>query len=204
MDPSEIEFLGEGEKVKIVPNFSSGHLNLLQGDVGPFKPGLPLEVPLWMATHLRQRQKCRILQPEWMEIGVLEEVKEAEKEEPLFTKLPNENLFVIANLIMDVATPDLNKIDEIKTIIKDIWDTRQAKLRKVVDSFVLSGSLRATLNNVQLIELNSIRPLLPHTLDQILRLEMGGLEPRRARANMSTTSYLNSTSDRSMLSTTMY
>ena len=64
-----------------------------------------------------------------MEIGVLEEVKEAEKEEPLFTKLPNENLFVISNLIMDVATPDLNKVDEIKTIIKDVWDTRQAKLR---------------------------------------------------------------------------
>ena len=35
---------------------------MFQGDVGPFKPGLPLEVPLWMATHLRQRQKCRILQ----------------------------------------------------------------------------------------------------------------------------------------------
>ena len=32
--------------------------------------------------------------------------------------------------------------------------------------------LRATLNNVQTIEMNSIRPLLTHTLDQIHRLEM--------------------------------
>ena len=102
---------------------------LLQGDVGPFKPGLPLEVPLWMATHLRQRQKCRILQPEWMDPEVLEEVKEREKEEALFTKLPNPNMFVVTNLIMDVATPDLNKADEIKTTIKDIWDVRQSKLR---------------------------------------------------------------------------
>ena len=47
----------------------------LQGDVGPFKPGLPLEVPLWMATHLRQRQKCRILQPEWMDPEVLEDLE---------------------------------------------------------------------------------------------------------------------------------
>jgi len=204
MDPSEVEFLGEGVLIKIVPNFSSGQLYLLQGDVGPFKPGLPLEVPLWMATHLRQRQKCRILQPEWMDIEILEGVKEAEKEEPLFTKLPNDHLFVVANLIMDVATADLNKADEIKTIIKDIWDIRQSKLRKVVDSFVLSGSLRATLNNVQLIELNSVRPLLPHTLDQILRLEMAGLEPRRARANTTNASLMNSTGDRSTLSTTMY
>ena len=83
-----------------------------------------------MPRHLGPKDfALNCLQPEWMEIGVLEEVKEAEKEEPLFTKLPNENLFVISNLIMDVATPDLNKVDEIKTIIKDVWDTRQAKLR---------------------------------------------------------------------------
>ena len=64
-----------------------------------------------------------------MDIEILEGVKEAEKEEPLFTKLPNDHLFVVANLIMDVATADLNKADEIKTIIKDIWDIRQSKLR---------------------------------------------------------------------------
>jgi hypothetical protein len=32
---------------------------------------------------------------------------------------------------------------------------------------VQSGALRATINNVQLIELNTVRPLLPHTLDQV-------------------------------------
>ena len=37
----------------------------------------------------------------------------------------------------------------------------------MMDSFVQSGALRATINNVQLIELNTIRPLLPHTLDQV-------------------------------------
>ena len=64
-----------------------------------------------------------------MDPEVLEEVKEKEKEEALFTKLPNQNMFVVTNLIMDVATPDLNKADEIKTTIKDIWDVRQSKLR---------------------------------------------------------------------------
>ena len=39
--------------------------------------------------------------------------------------------------------------------------------RKMMDTFVQSGALRATINNVQLIELNTIRPLLPHTLDQV-------------------------------------
>lgn len=36
-----------------------------------------------------------------------------------------------------------------------------------MDSFVQSGALRATINNVQLIELNTMRPLLPHALDQV-------------------------------------
>ena len=40
-----------------------------QGDLGPFSPGLPTSVPLWMACSLKQRQKCRILAPEWMDVG---------------------------------------------------------------------------------------------------------------------------------------
>lgn len=41
----------------------------LQGDLGPFNPGLPVDVPLWLAINLKQRQKCRLLPPEWMDVG---------------------------------------------------------------------------------------------------------------------------------------
>ena len=118
MDPAEIEFLAEKYTIKIVPNFTSNILYLLEGDVGPFNAGLSLEVPIWLATDLRQRQKCRILQPDWMDIDILEDAKEREKEEALFTELPNPQIFVAANLILDVATSDISKADEIKTIIK--------------------------------------------------------------------------------------
>lgn len=40
-----------------------------QGDLGPFNPGLPVQVPLWLAINLKQRQKCRLLPPEWMDVG---------------------------------------------------------------------------------------------------------------------------------------
>ena len=40
------------------------------------------KVPLWVASNLRQRQKCRILAPDWMTVDVMEELKEAEKESP--------------------------------------------------------------------------------------------------------------------------
>ena len=44
------------------------------GDVGPFKPGLPVKVPLWLAVNLRQRQRCRLVTPVWMNVERLEEV----------------------------------------------------------------------------------------------------------------------------------
>ena len=40
-----------------------------QGDLGPFNPGLPVQVPVWLALNLKQRQKCRILPPPWMDVG---------------------------------------------------------------------------------------------------------------------------------------
>ena len=41
----------------------------LQGDIGPFNASLPTEVPLWIAIFLKQRRKCRILPPDWMDVG---------------------------------------------------------------------------------------------------------------------------------------
>ena len=37
----------------------------------------------------------------------------------------------------------------------------------MTDTFIRSEALRATVNHVQVIELNTIRPLLPQTLDQV-------------------------------------
>ena len=59
--------------------------------------------------------------------------------------------------------------------------------RKIVDSFVQSGALRATLNNVQTIEMNSVRPLLTHALDQIHRLDMATHTAERASQNSQNT-----------------
>lgn len=42
--------------VTIIPNFTMGRMSLICGDVGPFQPNFPVEVPLWMALALRQAQ----------------------------------------------------------------------------------------------------------------------------------------------------
>ena len=65
MDPAEIEFLAEKERIDIIPNFSHGSMHLIQvlllvvllphplphhqGDVGPFKPGLSVSCTVLMS-----------------------------------------------------------------------------------------------------------------------------------------------------------
>lgn len=44
----------------------------LQGLFGPFKPNIPVEVPIWLAVALQKRNNCRILQPEWLNIEALQ------------------------------------------------------------------------------------------------------------------------------------
>lgn len=80
MDPSEIEFIAEKQQISVIPKFSSPNiLHLISGDVGPFRAGLPVVVPLWIAVNLRQTQQCRIVPPDWMNIDTLLEKKEEEK-----------------------------------------------------------------------------------------------------------------------------
>ena len=39
--------------------------------------------------------------------------------------MPTSNIFVVANLILDVARADIEKADAVRTMLKDIWDIRQ-------------------------------------------------------------------------------
>lgn len=81
MHPSEIEFMAENETIQIVPTFNhSGHVHLICGMYGPFRAGLPMNVPVWVALNLRQKKTCRILPPDWMAVDKLQERLEEEKQ----------------------------------------------------------------------------------------------------------------------------
>ena len=72
ISPEEMEFLAEFGVLTIIPNFQQEQLYLIGGDVGPFRPALPVEVPIWLAVNLRQRSKCRIVPPDWMDVDRLQ------------------------------------------------------------------------------------------------------------------------------------
>ncbi|XP_034181977.2 DNA replication complex GINS protein PSF2-like protein [Osmia lignaria lignaria] len=171
MDPSEVEFLGEKELVTIVPNFTFDMIYLISGTVGPFRAGLPVKVPIWLAVNLKQQQKCRIIAQDWMNVDVLNEVKEDEKLSRLFTKMPSNHYMDEAQLLLSVASDDIPDADGIRTAIKDIWDIRMSKLRTSMDALLKNEGLHGKLDHLTPMEINSVRPLLPHTLDQMLRIQ---------------------------------
>jgi len=170
MDPSEVEFLAEREMVKIVPNFTQDQIFLISGNIGPFSAGMPVSVPLWLAINLKQRQKCRILPPEWMDTEILKEKKQEEADSRFFMEMPNPFYMEITQLLLQHATDDIPRADEVRTLIKDIWDLRIAKLRSSVDIFVKSELPQAKLNFLTIMEINTVRQFLTQALNHMHQL----------------------------------
>ncbi|CAG5129218.1 unnamed protein product [Candidula unifasciata] len=172
MDASEIEFLAEKEHVRVIPNFSQDKIYLISGDLGPFSAGLPVSIPLWLAVNLKQRQKCRILPPDWMDIDGLKDKKQEEADSRFFTDMPSPFYMEITQLLLQCATDDIPGADEVRTLIKDIWDLRLAKLRSSIDVFIKSGASHAKLNHLTLLEMNTVRQFLTKALDHMHRLKL--------------------------------
>ncbi|XP_070502357.1 probable DNA replication complex GINS protein PSF2 [Chironomus tepperi] len=176
MDPEELEFIGERVSIGIIPNFNFDAIHLIAGTVGPFKAGLPLHIPLWLAIHLRKQQKCRIVPPSWMDRDILEDKKEEEKRVPNFTSMPCDQYMIVSKLLFSCASEDIPSIEEIKTFIKDIYDIRQAKLRTAIDSLFigkkqLDGTTQVSFTNLTMFEIHTVRSFLPYASDLIARLE---------------------------------
>ncbi|XP_047361935.1 probable DNA replication complex GINS protein PSF2 isoform X3 [Vespa velutina] len=144
MNPSEVVFLAERKLVTIVPNFSFGAIHLISGTIGPFRAGLPAKVPIWLAVNLKQQQRCRIVNPEWMEAESLEEVAETEKLSKLFTKMPSSHYMDEAQLLLSVASDDIHESEKIRTAIKFIGrETKRRYIYIYIRSILLSSMPRS-------------------------------------------------------------
>ena len=78
--PAESEFFAENELIEIIPNFRGGEMKFIQGSFGPFKPAKPVTVPLWLAIYLKQRKRCEVQIPSWLDLEFLKKVRKEDKE----------------------------------------------------------------------------------------------------------------------------
>lgn len=89
-----------------------------------------------------------------------------------FVKMPSEHYMTEAKLLLGCASDDIPRADEIRTIIKDIWDIRMSKLRSSVDILIKNEDMFAALDHLTVVEINSVRPILPDALNQLFKLQV--------------------------------
>ena len=134
----EVAFLAGDETLQIVPNFTLPSLEFIgvsgpharhrtrlthntqahtarsrcgQGPTEELRPGIPAEVPLWLAVYLRKRDKCQIVVPEWLEPERLAATLEAEqREQDKFAELPF-NYLVVAKELLTIANEEVRELE---------------------------------------------------------------------------------------------
>lgn len=133
--PDELAFIAEEEAmIKITPNFTSGKIQFLSRECGPFKAQIAMKVPLWLALFLHSNKSCALIPPKWLCTSHLRRILEGEKSTPdSLTKLPNffiEIAFAFFSRARDVITDS----DNVQSIVNHIWEIRTEKLRKSIVS----------------------------------------------------------------------
>uniref|UniRef100_A0A7E4UNT6 DNA replication complex GINS protein PSF2 n=1 Tax=Panagrellus redivivus TaxID=6233 RepID=A0A7E4UNT6_PANRE len=171
MDPEQCDFLLGNEPIQIKPKFNEADpFMLIGGEVGPFEAGVPLEVPVWVALELRKRQTCTICQPEWFNLTELRKIKTAEGDSTGFTKI-HERFFEMAHLLITQAKDDLENLDEVRTIVRDIWDTRSSKLKtSVIQYFGSTPASQAQMDNITQFEVAYARGFMTDASNVIRKL----------------------------------
>ncbi|KAK6056106.1 partner of SLD five, PSF2 [Cooperia oncophora] len=123
MDPEHCEFLAEDEMIQ-----ERAVCTCFVGDVGPLEAGVPVKVPLWLAVDLRRKQQCEIVPPYWFCLDELKRLVATEGETAGLSRLPP-YIFEISHILVRAAKEDIVDGDQIKVLIQDLWDKREAKLR---------------------------------------------------------------------------
>lgn len=53
-------------------------------EYGPFRPQIPVGVPLWLAMILKKQGKCNVVPPRWLDVTTLNNVNELERSDDVF------------------------------------------------------------------------------------------------------------------------
>ncbi|GFZ43098.1 DNA replication complex GINS protein PSF2 [Saitozyma sp. JCM 24511] len=141
LTPDELAFLAEEDVVDIVPLFSMTKVRLLSGIYGPFTPPSAASVPLWLALSLKKKRKCRVVAPDWLAPEKLQALINDEKNNAEgFEPLPRRFLET-SKLLLDIAPDDLPQPAALRSLLKDLREVRQAKIRLGLQSEgVMRGS----------------------------------------------------------------
>ncbi|ORX34280.1 hypothetical protein BD324DRAFT_637367 [Kockovaella imperatae] len=176
LTPDELTFLAEEDRVQIVPLFSMTRVRLLSGIYGPFQPPSATTVPLWLALSLKKKRKCRIVPPEWMSADRLQALLKDEKENAEgFEPLPR-RFIETSKVLLDLASDDLYSPTMLRSLLKDLREVRQAKIRLGLQSEGVMRGSYLQVTNLTPLELSELKPFLVKAMGMMQSLEPRGDE----------------------------
>ena len=141
-----------------MPNFKEDKFNFICGTFGPFRPAKPATVPLWLAIYLKQRNKCQVQVPQWLDFDYLNKVKVIERElDEIFSEEIPYYYFEVATLFFNHCADEFQQVAKMKSIIEDIFELRKEKLVRILKNVDPKNPVKF-LSNAGAVELNSVRP----------------------------------------------
>ena len=156
--PAESEFFAESELIEIIPNFRGDKLKFISGTFGPFKPAKPVTVPLWLAIYLKQRKRCDVQLPNWLDLEFLKKVRMEEMEQ---TQAFSESLpyyyAETAHLLLHECEDEFTNYKQVKSVLEDIVEARNEKLNRILKNIDPATPVQFIGSAGQL-ELNMLRP----------------------------------------------
>ncbi|KAI9018291.1 hypothetical protein DFJ74DRAFT_211223 [Hyaloraphidium curvatum] len=165
--PAEIEFIAGSEMVTVVPNEKISKLDCISGQYGPFRPPIRTKVPVWLAITLKRRNKCRIEPPAWLDYEHLKgKLAKEEESQELFSDLPF-HYYEISRMLLECASDDIQNVDKIRTVLKDLQERRHSKARQGLAN--LDGNV-LQMDNLGLMEINEIRPFFSEAFNNVRRM----------------------------------
>ncbi|KAF8580589.1 Psf2-domain-containing protein [Ramaria rubella] len=175
--PAELELVAMEQLIDIVPLFKSNRIRLISGTYGPFRPPAKTRVPLWFATNLKLKKKCRLVAPAWLSVEFLQERLSQETSKEDFSSLPF-RFAEIGKVMLDVASDDLHDPDKIRSLLKDLREARQSKtrehLQKINDSTL-------ELSHLCSMEINEVRPFFTRAMDVMGKITSPAIPTHLAR-----------------------
>ncbi|KAH6915116.1 DNA replication complex GINS protein PSF2 [Coprinopsis sp. MPI-PUGE-AT-0042] len=164
--PQELEMIASQQIIEIVPLIAMEKTAFISGAYGPLRPPSKAKIPLWMAIHLKMKKKCHIVPPKWLNTEFLTERLVRETSEPAFCEMPF-RFAEIAKVLINIASDDLENPDQLRSLLKDLREARQAKSRAGLAQIDHS---ELSLTNFSSMEINEIRPIFVQSMAMLGKL----------------------------------
>ncbi|CCW61208.1 unnamed protein product [Phytomonas sp. EM1] len=161
--------------ITVVPRFSMRRVTCISGHYGPFSPNYPVEIPLWLALHLRQTDTCVITLPSYLSLSHLSDVVAREqRNDNTFEPLPF-FFFEVAKNLCELAHEDVPNVAEVIRLVRELQSMRQRKLQQSMSIFEAEGTAMfipgIRLTHIVSAELHYLRTSFAVVLRQACEME---------------------------------